>query len=61
MSDDAPQPFIEDDPEERDRLQPIPETSFFLISDQAIDHAADLPRRDVQSDVLIWARSGRAT
>ena len=33
MSDDAPQPFIEDDPDERERRQPIPETSLALITD----------------------------
>src|SRR5437016_3308389 len=59
MSDDAaPQPFDEDDPDARERLAPIPETSLQLITDRAIDHAADAPRRDVQNDVLIWAPIG---
>ena len=58
MSDDAPPPFIEDDPEEREQRQPIPETSLALITDAAIDHAADPPRRDIENDVLIWMPIG---
>ncbi len=58
MSDDPPLPFIEDDPDEREQRQPIPETSLALITDAAIDHAADPPRRDVENDVLIWMPIG---
>ena len=43
-------PFIEDDPDEREQRQPIPETSLALITDAAIDHAADPPRRDIENE-----------
>ncbi|MEJ1937329.1 hypothetical protein WDZ92_44610, partial [Nostoc sp. NIES-2111] len=61
MADDDPQPFTEDDPQARitaGPVHPLPETSFAQISDAAIDHAADVPRRDAQSGTLVWAPIG---
>ncbi|GGJ02299.1 WD40/YVTN/BNR-like repeat-containing protein [Neoroseomonas lacus] len=61
MAADEPLPFTEDDPQARitsGPVRPLPETSFAGISDAAIDHAADVPRRDAQSATLVWAPIG---
>ena len=58
MSGNVPLPFAEDDPRDREERSSVPETSRSLVSDAAINHAADRAREDVQNDVLIWTPIG---